>query len=370
MGVGANSFSENFNSLTLGDINGQGSYTHASTWSTTGTGATCWCRNHDSLGSYHLALSDGSSTEKAVCSLSLDSGYQSETGYIQFKYYHPTSGKTSYVGLQSSASESDWICGVGLNYTNYIRGNVGGSWFDIQAYSAATWYTIKIVFDTVANTAAFWVDGSLKTTKTLIGSTDAVTHIYFRTTTSGSVGAHFEDLVFAGDATATVYSDSGSETLLLGDVSSGASSVPAETDFRYYLGSYDGKVYLEHPDYFHDDNATIPVHLITKVTDFSEENPSAHDAYKTVYSVRLWYVDKTTSTSVILSVSNDEGTNWTTNTKTIGTGSGLIKSADFFYPINGHTFQFKVENNSADKDFQWMGLEISYNICGDYFEIN
>jgi len=158
------------------------------------------------------------------------------------------------------------------------------------------------------------------------------------------------------------------DTVSMSDYSGGV--VPATTDFRYYLGSYDGKVYMEHPYYYHDNNETIPAHLITKVTDFSEEVPEAHNKYKTVYFVRLWYIDKSVSTTVVLSVSNDEGAAWSTNTKNIGTGSKLTKSADFFYPISGHTFQFKVENDSTDKDFQWIGLEVYFTISGEYFGIN
>jgi len=180
-------------------------------------------------------------------------------------------------------------------------------------------------------------------------------------------------------ATETVtMSDSGTPAATFGDAATDTVTMSDETgklvsvgtDFRYYLGSYDGKVYLEHPDYYHDDNEAIPAHLITKVTDFSEEVPEAHNKYKTVYFVRLWYIDKTASTDITVSVSNDEGTTWTTNTKAIGTGSKLTKSADFFYPISGHTFQFKVENDSNDKDFQWIGLEAYYKICGEFFGIN
>jgi len=167
---------------------------------------------------------------------------------------------------------------------------------------------------------------------------------------------------------AATFGGSASDTVTMSDET--GDLVPAATDFRYYLGSYNGKVYLEHPNYYHDDNETIPAHLITKITDFSEEVPEAHNKYKTVYFVRLWYIDKTTSTDVTLSVSNDEGTTWVTNTKSIGTGSKLTKSVDFFYPVSGHTFQFKVENDSDDKDFQWIGIEAYFDICGEFFGIN
>lgn len=168
-------------------------------------------------------------------------------------------------------------------------------------------------------------------------------------------------------STAATLGVAATETVIMSD---GVGGIPAATNFRYYLGSYDGKVFLEHPAYYHDNDVAIPAHLITKVTDFSEEVPEAHNKYKTVYFVRLWYIDKTASTAVTLSVSNDEGTTWTTNTKTIGTGSELTKSVDFFYPISGHTFQFKVENDSGNKDFQWIGLEVYFDVCGEFFQVN
>lgn len=205
-----------------------------------------------------------------------------------------------------------------------------------------------------ANLAHGWLvtwfdDLSLDVTWQPYGSTTETFTVTESTSTSATLGVSATDTVTMSD---------------------GVGGIPAATNFRYYLGSYDGKVYLEHPAYYHDNDVAMPVHLITKVTDFSEEVPEAHNKYKTIYFVRLWYIDKTASTTITLSVSNDEGTTWTTNTKTIGTGSELTKSVDFFYPISGHTFQFKVENESGDKDFQWIGLESYYKICGEYFGIN
>jgi len=227
----------------------------------------------------------------------------------------------------------------------------------IQAGGDGTWavYLVCDIYranespDLVAWFVAWFDDLSLDIVWYPYGSTTETFTVTESTSTSATLGV------------------AATETVIMSD---GVGGIPAATNFRYYLGSYDGKVFLEHQAYYHDNDEAIPIHLITKVTDFSEEVPEAHNKYKTIYFVRLWYVDKTASTSVTVSVSNDEGTTWTTNTKTIGTGSELTKSVDFFYPISGHTFQFKVENDSGDKDFQWVGLEVYFEIGGEYFGIN
>ena len=226
MAIGANSISENFNGLSLGDINGQGSYTNASSWDTTGTGAACSAEVVDSLGSYHLALLDDEAAQKVVCGISLDSGYQSESGYVEFDYLHTSHNFTSYFLLQSTSSENDSICGIGFDdLTEQIRSWDGAAWANLQSFNVNDYYTVKIVFDTDGTTADFYVDNVLKGTKTLVGSTDAVTDLVFRTVNADtSTGVHIDNFVFEGDATAiepTVTTDSASDITSISATSGG-----------------------------------------------------------------------------------------------------------------------------------------------------
>lgn len=159
--------------------------------------------------------------------------------------------------------------------------------------------------------------------------------------------------------------DSGSDILMIADTVS--ATVPAYTDYRYYMGSFDGKVYQENPEYYHDDNQEIACHLITKVTDKADQYPEAHGALKTVYFVRLWYQDRTENASVTVGVSNDEGESWTEVTKLIGNGDGKTKCKDYFFPVTGHTLQYKVENESASDNVQFIALAAFFIIGGRFF---
>lgn len=223
----------------------------------------------------------------------------------------------------------------------------------LQAGGSGTWrvaFSVEFFRNSTAWDVIGWFDNcELDITWEAIGSATETITMSESTGSSAALGQSAVEVITMSDVTGV--------------------NVSVATDFRYYLGSFDGKVYLEHPAYYHDDNEAIPAHLITKVTDFSEEVFEAHNKFKIVHFIRLWYVDKSENTNVVLSVSIDEGTSWITNTKTLGSGSRLIKTKDFLFDLEGHTFQFRVENESADKDFQWIGLEIFFDITGEYFEI-
>ena len=87
MGTGANSISETFNGLVDGDINGKGSYTNASAWDTTGTGAGCSAIVYDTGGgAKQLRLIDDVAGQRVKVGITLDSGYRSMSGYVQFDW--------------------------------------------------------------------------------------------------------------------------------------------------------------------------------------------------------------------------------------------------------------------------------------------
>ena len=68
------SFSEDFDSLTTGNINGQGAYTHVSTWTVT-TASNTSCEVVVKSGADKmLRLTDNSTTNNAECHLIIDDG--------------------------------------------------------------------------------------------------------------------------------------------------------------------------------------------------------------------------------------------------------------------------------------------------------
>ena len=380
MSITAVSISETFEALAVGDINGLGSYTGASAWDTTGTGASSWCKVYTGKS---LQLKDGGSSEKAHCHITLDSDYRSKQGYIQFKYMHPAIGHTSYVSLEDASNTT--ICAIGLNYTGQIRGHAGSTWFDLQGFGGNTWYTVKIVFDVIAKTASFYVDSVLKATKTLVGSTNPIMDIVFETVTSDSTYyAYMDNLVFkgyaSGSSSVTVSSSivcsrsrefSGSSVVTIatsvGKAGAGASAAP---DYQYYLGSYNGKVFAENKDYKSDAGQKINSYWLSKQTDFADEDITCLGKFKTVYGMQLWYKDIETDVPVTVGISTNGGVTWETQTKTFGTADDKEKTALYYFIVTGNIFQFKIQNDSDTKTFQWTALKALYTIGGDFFEIN
>lgn len=179
------------------------------------------------------------------------------------------------------------------------------------------------------------------------------------------------DTMTLSDATSDiqVISDSAVDTLILTDNVADLAVVSLEIDYQYMFGSFDGKVYAEGSDYKSDDGTAINAYLVTKQSDFADQNQEALDKFKTLYKVRLWYVDTQANATAVVHASTDGGQTWTSKAKSMGNGDGTIKSLDYWFHMTGETFQFKVSNNTPDEVFQWTALEAYYEISGDYFAI-
>ena len=379
-----NTISEDFEGLTLGDIDGQGSYSHASAWDASETGASCSANVADDSGNQVLKLHDGNASDEAVAFLTLDSGYRPKVGYVEVDWKQSLNSRTSTLILYDSSG--DPIVGIGFNYTGKIRYWAGSGWKDIQSYSAGTYYTIKIAFDLFNATADFYVNGTLKVSKTLSGSLNRVYKIEFSTrVTESNYDVYLDDFTFVGypdidDSDTISLSESttsgpkevsitGTDYLYLTDNPTESEAQTLEQDFRYYFGSFNGGVYMEDPIYHSDDGEAIPCDWYSKQMDFADQYQEALNKFKTIRKIRLWYVDKKANIFITVKISTDGGNTWTQASKSVGTGSGLIKSADFFFNETGHTFIFKVENNTDTDEFQWIGMEVYFEIRGDYFDV-
>jgi len=164
-------------------------------------------------------------------------------------------------------------------------------------------------------------------------------------------------------------SDSTDDTVALIDSVSDIYTLSLSTDYGYYFGDFSGNVYHEHEDYGSDDGTAISAYWLSKETDFADVDKDALSKYKTVYRVRLFYVDQTAGQSVTVSVSTDGGTNWTGVGRSVGNGDETVKSADFFCQKTSDVFQFKVAHNADSGKFQWINLEVYYSLGGEYCEI-
>lgn len=146
-------------------------------------------------------------------------------------------------------------------------------------------------------------------------------------------------------------------------------SVSVKDDFKYYLTSSTGKVFTYSGDYLSDDGSVILSRWRSKTLDFSDQIPQCLDSFKEVTGVKLIYKDITTSTPVTVYVSTDGGATWDHETKSLGTGTGEVSSANFHFIKTGEYFIFAIEHVSTDKEFMWLHMEADVVPLGTYFEI-
>ena len=162
-------------------------------------------------------------------------------------------------------------------------------------------------------------------------------------------------------------SDTHIEILSISDSATAAAVSPLETTFRYYLGSFEGKMYSELAEAYSDDGAAINAIWESKDLDFGDKYEELTDRKKTLYKVRLNYVDKTAGADVSVDASTDGGTTWAQRGKSIGTGSGKTKDAIFHFVKTGVYFRFRVVNNTTSDQFQWTRLVPLFVDAGENF---
>jgi hypothetical protein len=268
---------------------------------------------------------------------------------------------TTHIIQKTSSGSTTWLTDSDVKSTLQAGGN--GEWY---------FGVVCIIYrppGSVAHSYGWFDDLSL----------DIVYHAYGSTTeTITLTDTSSDSMALSDSATETIIvSDSGTGTFGSG---SGTPEDPEDPDplivysadpvFRYYFGSYEGKVYAEESVYKSDGDASIDAYWESKETDFAEEGMDSHDRFKTIYKVRLWYVDISDNPAPItLSIKPDGGATWTTIAVNIGgTGDDTTKSKDFYIIKSGHSFKFRIEHNSVNNEFQWSALEVFYTLGGDYFQ--
>lgn len=167
-------------------------------------------------------------------------------------------------------------------------------------------------------------------------------------------------------ATGVTTSDTITDTMYVTDFVVDATDII--TNYAYCVATADGKVYEYSGFYKSDGGTAITAQWESKDTDFADQHIENSDKFKTVEFVRLHFIDKSAGALIDVRVSTDGGATWTTKTKNIGTGNNKGKTKDFYFVETGQIFRFAVRSVSTSDDFQWTGIEIFYNIGGDYFE--
>jgi hypothetical protein len=115
---------------------------------------------------------------------------------------------------------------------------------------------------------------------------------------------------------------------------------------------------------------SISCYWRSKPIDFIEVDQNDSDKIKVIDRVTLDYKDNYSSVPVIISVSNDGGTNWSTSSLDLGTATTTEKSADFFFSgayCVGKYLTVRVASVDTNTNFAWTGITIHYRTMGDYY---
>ena len=125
------------------------------------------------------------------------------------------------------------------------------------------------------------------------------------------------------------------------------------------------------PGYTGDDSNAIVCYWTSKTFDMSEINKEFSGRFKIVDRAVLEYIDKDAETPYTVEISVDGGRTWVSDTRTLGTGNGKVKSAEFHFAdreqICGKSFIVRVGHVSATKKFIVCGLSVRVEIAGEWF---
>ena len=263
--------------------------------------------------------------------------------------------------VRSSSGTLTWLTDEDIKSTLQSGGN--GSWlFDVACI-------IYRPSGSVSRSYGWFDDLSLDIAYSAYGTTTETITLSDSASGVGALSSGYTDTITLSDS-ATGAFGSGPGTPIDPDDPDPLVVFSADPVFRYYFGSYEGNVFSEESVYKSDGAASIDAYWESKETDFAEESMDAHDKFKTVYKIRLWYVDVSSSpATVAISIKADGGATWTAITENVGgSGNDATKSKDFYIIKSGNSFKFRIEHNSADNEFQWSALEIFYTLGGDYFQ--
>ncbi len=314
----------------------------------------CGVEGAESCGGQHLSDPDDDWTNPSVPT----NFYARKTG----------TDKTELVWTNGNSSCVTYIYKDG----DYLQEKSAGgyqSW--VTGLSADTTYAFKIrhYYSTSGKYSAY--TSSINVTTGAEETSEESETLSFSDSISEVLGSAETDTLTLTDSASEAgeYADTISDTLSFADSGAGVATSPLELDFRYYFGGFDGEIYAEGDDYKSDNGVDIDVVYETNQIDFADQNGEMIGKWATVYQIKLWYKDVSENTTFRCLVSNDGGTTWTQQTKTVGTGDDTNKSVDFYFILTGHHFKFKVQNVSSNTDFRLINMTVYYLPRGQAFNV-
>jgi len=128
------------------------------------------------------------------------------------------------------------------------------------------------------------------------------------------------------------------------------------------------KIYFYSADYSSDDGDNMVCSWRTCQTDFSDQDPEALDRWKTVYEVKVTYLDLTANVSLQALIQTDTGSTTSIGSNTIGSASACVRSTSYYGIYTGDVFQIYLSNTSSSK-LHISAIDIFYELGGKKFNI-
>ena len=191
-GEGIDAFEEDFDDLNIASINGQGSYDFCGSW-VAGAGTSCSEGVAADNGGKRLRLFDNKNSASAYAYLPINADHVIVAGDLKVKLQISQTTKNAFLFFQQGSTTKFHIEFATDNNIKFYNGSSSST---LQAYSADTYYTIRVYFDCCARAATIFVDDVFRL-RVALTSADYVSRLRLETDeTSKGFYFYMDDLEF------------------------------------------------------------------------------------------------------------------------------------------------------------------------------
>lgn len=332
------------------------------------------------LSEYTVSVTEGISFSSTLAIEDAD-GLHSDSGAGTSVLRAPVA--TSATLVSGTEIQVNWTCDAGTESGFYVYYKESGGSYALGRTEAADATNGTVVgltggktyyFKVVAYNSYTTSDDSNEVSR-YIGAvysdsvSDSVT-VSESVTTAVAFTNAVSETVTATDSFTAVFNFviSTSDTVTVSDSVASAQSI--RTDCAYYWGTSDGYVHTTSEALLSDNGTAITSSWTSKTLDFAEDSSDNTGRWKTIYKIEYVFKEDDSTVLTSIGVSNDGGDTWTTIDKYLGTnGDGRMGSADYFWNKTGEFFVVKITWTSADKEFQFLGMDVVYDVQGDSWSV-
>ena len=146
---------------------------------------------------------------------------------------------------------------------------------------------------------------------------------------------------------------------------------------NFIIGGSADTIYKFDKSYLSDNSQIITGTYVSPVIDFSDQDEEAFNKFKTIYGMRVLYKNMTVTDTpagdatfrLYVRTDNNDWPGAVTSQVVLTTTNARTGVIEFDFIKTGNHFQFKFGEASTDNDWEIVGIEIDYDIRGDFFGI-